>query len=303
MCFLKTYVATRHVVWIFRLCLFAVIGRIWETSRIHHLVGGWARNSFCVRLSHHTFHWCLPWPNCSADSTSFWLGGAETLAKSYKGVRGNAHPVCLFNARVASSWKLRNLVFDLAHYSSQVERPMSGSKWWQWWGASPRRSTLPRSARLAHFCMKFGAGAGVDPFVKVEGLITDLINRLQVEASSETRHKSYCDEETSKAAEFSRADVGKQSSKLEAAVARSTVLDGARQGPDRARRRSPRLSKRCERLRDAHAVSWGPLAQDNEELEKVKADSLAAEKADLAEAENVWPHWRRHWPQAWTVCS
>ena len=47
--------------------------------------------------------------------------------------------------------------------------------------------------------------------------------------------------------------LGKQSSKLEAAVARSTVLDGARQGPDQARRRSQRLFQRCERLRDAHA--------------------------------------------------
>ena len=50
--------------------------------------------------------------------------------------------------------------------------------------------------------------------------------------------------------EMLEADVGKQSSKLGAAVARSTVLDGARQGPDRARRRSPafpmlRKTARC----------------------------------------------------------
>ena len=40
------------------------------------------------------------------------------------------------------------------------------------------------------------------------------------------------------------------------------------------------------------------LAQDNKALEKAKADSLAAEKADLAEAERVWPPWRRNRPQA-----
>ena len=75
--------------------------------------------------------------------------------------------------------------------------------------------------------VKFGASAGDDPFVK--GLITDLINRLQAEASSETNQKSYCDELMLKATEKNEdleADVAKHSSKLEAAVARSIVLDG-----------------------------------------------------------------------------
>ena len=59
--------------------------------------------------------------------------------------------------------------------------------------------------------MKFGAGADGDPSVKVKDLITDLISRLQAEASSEKR-------------EDLEADVAKHSSKLEAAVARS--IDG-----------------------------------------------------------------------------
>ena len=40
--------------------------------------------------------------------------------------------------------------------------------------------------------MKFDAGAGEDPFVKVKGLITRLIDRLQTEMS----HVSYFDEES-----------------------------------------------------------------------------------------------------------
>ena len=62
----------------------------------------------------------------------------------------------------------------------------------------------------------------------MKSLITDLINRLQAEASSETNQKSYCDEEMSKATEKEdvEADVAKHSSKLEAAVARSVALDG-----------------------------------------------------------------------------
>ena len=60
--------------------------------------------------------------------------------------------------------------------------------------------------------MKFGAGDDGDPSVKVKNLITDLISRLQAEASSEKR-------------EDLEADVAKHSSKLEAAVARSTDGD------------------------------------------------------------------------------
>ena len=75
--------------------------------------------------------------------------------------------------------------------------------------------------------MKFGAGVDGDLFVKVKDLITDLISRLQAEASSGTNQKFYFDEEMSKATEKRQdleADVTKHSSKLEAAVARSIDL-------------------------------------------------------------------------------
>ena len=77
--------------------------------------------------------------------------------------------------------------------------------------------------------MKFGAGVDDDPFVKVKDFITDLISRLQAEASYEANQKSYCDEDMSKATEKKEdleADVARHSSKLEAAVARSIVLNG-----------------------------------------------------------------------------
>ena len=77
--------------------------------------------------------------------------------------------------------------------------------------------------------MKFGAGADGDPFVKVKDLITNLISRLQAEASSETNQKSSCDEEMSKSTEKREdieTDFAKHSSKLEAAVARSIELNG-----------------------------------------------------------------------------
>ena len=90
-------------------------------------------------------------------------------------------------------------------------------------------TTLAQPESCISATMKFGAGADGDPSVKVKDLITDLISRLQAEASSETNQKSYCDEEMSKATEKREdleADVAKHSSKLEAAVARSIDLDG-----------------------------------------------------------------------------
>ena len=86
--------------------------------------------------------------------------------------------------------------------------------------------------------MKFDAGASEDPFVKVKGLITRLIDRLQTEMS----HVSYCDEGTSMAAEKEdlEDDTAKHSSPLETAVPNSTEF--ANEG---------HLDKICDQLCDA----------------------------------------------------
>ena len=60
-------------------------------------------------------------------------------------------------------------------------------------------------------------------------LITELISRLQSQASAEDSHKSYCDVELSKANEMKAvlvSQVATHSSKIEAAVSKSSVLDG-----------------------------------------------------------------------------
>ena len=96
------------------------------------------------------------------------------------------------------------------HWSKKVQRPVHRQRWISsgtqvvtMLGTSAQKSkhsgALSQLASRIAAVMKFGAGAR--PFAKVKGLITELINRLQSEASSEANRKSYCDEETSKATE------------------------------------------------------------------------------------------------------
>ena len=90
-------------------------------------------------------------------------------------------------------------------------------------------TTLAQLESCVSATMKFGAVAEDDPSVQVKDLISDLISRVQAEASSETNQKSYCNEEMSKITEKREdleADVTKHSSRLDAAVARSIELDG-----------------------------------------------------------------------------
>ena len=97
-------------------------------------------------------------------------------------------------------------------------------------GEAPRQGALcrPCSARLAHFCnYEVSCCAGEDPFVQVKALVTDLINKLQAGASSHASQQPYRDEE-SKATQKKEDHeaVAQHSSKLEGAVARSTLPDG-----------------------------------------------------------------------------
>merc|ERR1719272_2580552 len=75
--------------------------------------------------------------------------------------------------------------------------------------------------------IRYGSANGEDPFVKVEGLINEMIAKLLDEAANEAGHKGYCDEEMSKTkAKKSElnADIEKLTSKIDSASARSAAL-------------------------------------------------------------------------------
>merc|ERR1719265_2677570 len=62
-----------------------------------------------------------------------------------------------------------------------------------------------KSAELAQLAsrmgsaVRFAASSGSDPFAKVKGLITDMIERLEKDAQADASHKAYCDKETAEA--------------------------------------------------------------------------------------------------------
>jgi uncharacterized protein involved in exopolysaccharide biosynthesis len=74
---------------------------------------------------------------------------------------------------------------------------------------------------------KYSASSGADPFVKVKGLITDLIAKLEAEAAAAATEKAWCDEQMSKTEEKKQEldeDIAKLNTKIDKASADSARL-------------------------------------------------------------------------------
>merc|ERR1719161_1666950 len=91
---------------------------------------------------------------------------------------------------------------------------------------------LKEVARNAHSfaLMEMATAAGADPFVKIRGLIEDMIAKLIAEAQEEATQKAFCDEEMSKSKksqEEKTATLDKTQSRLDKATAAKAELEGA----------------------------------------------------------------------------
>jgi len=82
------------------------------------------------------------------------------------------------------------------------------------------------ASRMAS-AIRFGASDGDDPFAKVKGLISDMLERLQADAAADASHKAFCDKEMSetnaKKAERD-SEIAKLTTKINQMSARSAQL-------------------------------------------------------------------------------
>merc|ERR1711920_533236 len=86
------------------------------------------------------------------------------------------------------------------------------------------------SAALAQLASRIGAVmrlGGADPFVKVRGLIEEMISKLEAEADAEAEEKAWCDEQIAKTEEKKtdlESDIAKLTAKIDQAAAESAGL-------------------------------------------------------------------------------
>jgi cell division protein FtsB len=84
------------------------------------------------------------------------------------------------------------------------------------------------STQLAQFAnrlastIRFSARVGQDPFAKVKGLISELIESLEASAEADASHKAYCDKETKETTE-KKADKSSEVAKLTTAIDKMTA--------------------------------------------------------------------------------
>jgi len=105
---------------------------------------------------------------------------------------------------------------------------------------------------------RYASSTGEDPFVKVKGLIKDMIEKLQAEAGAEATEKAFCDEETSKS-EASKSELESQIAKL------TTKIDSATA-------KSSSLKSEVAELQDELAT----LAKEEAEMTKIRQETHAS---------------------------
>jgi len=113
--------------------------------------------------------------------------------------------------------------------------------------------------------MRFGASAGEDPFVKVKGLISDMIARLIKEGEEEASHKAYCDTEMGK--------TKKKRSELEHDKELLTAkIDKAKASSAKLKEEVAELQKELAEIAESQAELDKIYAEEKETFAKTKAD-------------------------------
>jgi hypothetical protein len=129
-------------------------------------------------------------------------------------------------------------------------------------------AALAQLASRISAVLRYSTSSGDDPFVKVKSLITDLISKLEAEASSEASEKAYCDEQMEKT-EAKKAELEEDISKLTTKI-------------DQAAAASANLKAGVKELQAELAA----LAKTQAEMDKIRSEThsdYVTAKADLEE--------------------
>eukprot|EP00812_Abedinium_dasypus_P014087 NODE_75_length_2225_cov_331.817972.p1 GENE.NODE_75_length_2225_cov_331.817972~~NODE_75_length_2225_cov_331.817972.p1 ORF type:complete len:705 (+),score=354.41 NODE_75_length_2225_cov_331.817972:3-2117(+) len=115
--------------------------------------------------------------------------------------------------------------------------------------------------------LQAGARSGEDPFAKVKGLISGLIERLEGEAKADAEHKAYCDKELAynqeKQAKRVAAD-NKLTTEIDANVARSAMLKEQVAALQKALADLANMQVEMDKLRETEHAQY---AKDKPEME------------------------------------
>merc|ERR1719456_866613 len=129
-------------------------------------------------------------------------------------------------------------------------------------------AALAQLASKINAVLRFGSTSGEDPFVKVRGLIQDLIDRLTATAQADASEKAYCDEQMAKTEE-KKSDLEDTAAKLAAKI-------------DKAVAHSAKLKDEVKELQ----AELSALAKSQAEMDKMRSEENGAfreAKADLTQ--------------------
>jgi chromosome segregation ATPase len=127
-------------------------------------------------------------------------------------------------------------------------------------------SALAQLASRIAALARYGAQNGEDPFVKVKGLISDMIRKLEAEMEAAAKEKAYCDEQMSKT-EAKKEELEDDMSRLTAKIDKKTAQASA-------------LKEEVKELQEELAA----LAKEQSEMDdirKTQNEAYKAAKADL----------------------
>merc|ERR1719305_1973111 len=128
-------------------------------------------------------------------------------------------------------------------------------------------AALAQLANRMNAAARMGTAAGEDPFAKVKGLISEMIERLLKEAEADAAHKGYCDKEMSE----TKAKKEELTDEIDAL---STKID--------------KMSADSAQLKEEVAIlskELTDLAKSQAEMDKLREEESTAFKKNKAEME------------------